>query len=280
MNDKTAQNVVTFVKNMISDCPEEIHGIEWFGGEPLLRCSIISRITEGLLEFFERKKLRAEIVTNGSLICESMLPFFVKNRIDRVHITLDGMGTEYEKRKNYTDKNHSFNRIIDNILLLHSARIPVMIRINIDRYNKDNCKELITYLNEIMDDDVEIHVAPLYGLGDSYLTYEDVFTTISKLQNQIDCSRHNSSMKRISNKDGMCKSAHMKNYLIKPNGDIIRCEHLFDRRDAIIGSVYEGISDNYLDLCSKCDYYSICKQGCHEEKNDMNCSKCWKSIWA
>lgn len=61
-----------------------------------------------------------------------------------------------------------------------------------------------------------------------------------------------------------CRDAQQRNYVIKPSGDIIHCEHMYDCDVAIIGNVSDCIKHDTW-MCDKCNYYEICKVGCSDE---------------
>lgn len=77
-----------------------------------------------------------------------------------------------------------------------------------------------------------------------------------------------------NNQWGMCLNKQNNNIFIKPNGDIIRCEHMFANTDAVIGNVRSGIKKVENNICIGCDYYKICKYGCICLSS---CEGCWRS---
>jgi len=280
MDDQTVLETVNFIGNAISNENNKGQSIKviWFGGEPLLAIDTISFITNEIRWRVQKKDIVSfEMVTNASLINEKMIHSITDNNISKVQVTLDGMGEEYEKRKQYK-QSVSFSDIIEKIALLLQHQVEITIRINVDRNNIESCKKLILYLNERFGESVAVYVAPLFGRGTSYLSMTDVYETINGLQKIIqECTFK--KLYRNSIRKRNCRDAHLDNYLIKPNGDIIQCEYMFDNADAVIGNVKKGLVKTIEDLCVRCPYCNICKYGCMYS-DTIDCTQCWKSLWA
>lgn len=191
--------------------------------------------------------------------------------------SIDGMREEYEKRKAFVDGKKYFDQIISAIQLLTNHDIQVMLRVNVDKNNIDSCYQLIEYLKETLSQKVEIHVAPLYGCGNSYLTADNVTSVLTKLQSKIDSMGFKRTIRKSIN-EKYCRDSQQRNLVIKPDGDIIHCEHMYNEKNAIIGNVFDGITSDTGWICDKCKNYTICKLGCTDEKK-IDCTACWKTIW-
>ena len=279
MQSDTVKATTEFIKEYISNNSEERYSIDWFGGEPMLVTELIERMSMDILEFCKEKSINinSEIVTNASKIEESSIAFFEKIGIKRVHISLDGMNEEYERRKAYVDGKKYFEHVISCIQLLTKQGIQVMIRINVDINNVGSCRELIEYLGKVLSDKVEVHVAPLYGNGKHYLTADNVIGVLSDLQSRIDAFGFKKTVRKSINAN-YCRDSQQRNLVIKPNGDIIHCEHMYNEAIAVIGNVFDGIVSDPGWICDKCKNFDLCKQGC-KDKNKIDCESCWKAIW-
>ena len=279
MTEIVENATVEFIKKEICLSPLEKHSIDWFGGEPLLVPKLIERIAVPLNQFAENNGLTlySEIVTNGSLINDEKIAFLKRIGVRLVHISLDGMRDEYFKRKNYLDGKNHFDHVIASVDVLQQNGFRVMLRINVDRNNISSCEELIEYLHNNVSVETNVHVAPLYGIGKDYLSHEDVLETMCILQKKIDDNKFPVLIRKSINSK-KCRNAQQNNYVIKPNGDIIRCEHMYAYDLAIIGTVFDGIIDRDNCICNECDYFMICKQGCNDE-TEIACNCCWKAIW-
>ena len=69
-----------------------------------------------------------------------------------------------------------------------------------------------------------------------------------------------------------CCAKMLNNFVIAPNGDISKCEHLLNVEDEVIGNVSTGLrfnaafarwtSTDIPDKCLECCYLPICQAGC------------------
>lgn len=267
---------VSFIKNKVLARKIKSFNIEWFGGEPLMVMKLIYSMAMEIIEFSSSHNIVvcSEIVTNATKIDKDVIELIKQMKISRVHISLDGMKDEYDKRKRYLDNRSHFFEVINAINQLHSSGIKVMLRINVDRQNIGSCENLIDYLAVEISHEIEVHVAPLYGSDKKYLDDKDVYKTMQYLQNKINSVGFKKSNKKSSS-PGLCRYAQQRNYVIKPNGEIIHCEHLFDSKEAVIGTVFDTEINESLWMCDNCPHLRICKQGCVDE-NSINCNQCWR----
>lgn len=279
MQTSVVEATIDFIKKYIVDNPDDNYSIDWFGGEPMLVPELILYMANEILQYCKDRlvNINSEIVTNASKINAESIYFFESIGISRVHISIDGMREEYEKRKAFVDGKKYFDQIISAIQLLTNHDIQVMLRVNVDKNNIDSCYQLIEYLKETLSQKVEIHVAPLYGCGNSYLTADNVTSVLTKLQSKIDSMGFKRTIRKSIN-EKYCRDSQQRNLVIKPDVDIIHCEHMYNEKNAIIGNVFDGITSDTGWICDKCKNYTICKLGCTDEKK-IDCTACWKTIW-
>lgn len=129
--------------------------VTWYGGEPLLAMDVVESLTEKLKDICKKSNTEytASIVTNGYLLDDIMCGRLLKCDIEDVQITLDGDCETHNGRRPLADGTPSFNRIMDNLALVH-GKIAISIRINIDEGNKDKVQDVIDELKarNIYDD--------------------------------------------------------------------------------------------------------------------------------
>ena len=279
MQPTVVQATIEFIKKYIEDHPGDNYSIDWFGGEPMLVPDLVKTMATEILKYCEVRfvNIHSEIVTNASKISGTSIDFFKSIGISRIHISMDGMKEEYEKRKAFVDGKDYFEHVISCVRMLSQQGMQVMIRINVDKNNVNSCSRLIEYLAEVLPKEVEVHVAPLYGSDKKYLSSDEVITVLKKLQLKIDSAGFKRTIRKSINAN-YCRDSQQRNLVIKPNGDIIHCEHMYNEMIAIIGNVYDGIKNDVGWICNKCSNFSICKQGC-KNPNNISCKECWKAIW-
>lgn len=273
--DATINFILCFCENM-----DEVH-VAWFGGEPFICEKTMAEISYRLISEFDKRGTRyyANVITNGALISGSNIDAIIREyRISNVQITLDGRGREHIKRKAFLDKSVTYERILQNISLLTKNDVQVMVRINIDRNNLKECLGVFEDLSTLdaKMENLWAYAAPLYSdKNDSdCLSKDELCSAFEKIYiKMIDCGF-------IKTVDGLpmnfsnatCFAKMLNNFVISPNGDISKCEHLLNVFEEVIGSVYSGIRFNsamakWCDpsiphACKECSYLPICQAGC------------------
>lgn len=139
MNETTADAVIDYIKRT-RDPQKKLH-LEWFGGEPLLRTATIDKICNALTS--EAIDFYSTMTTNGSLLTEALIQK-AKNHwnLEKVQITLDGVGETHDRRKAYVALQDAYNRTLQNLKALVAADIGVVVRMNMDRENAHSIQTL------------------------------------------------------------------------------------------------------------------------------------------
>lgn len=118
MSNETAE---ALVEHLVSNWNGKHLGITWFGGEPLMATEIITHISKKLSDagvIFSSK-----IVTNGLLLNDTVIEHSKSDwHVDKIQVSVDAIGEEYNKIKNF-DKSieDPFSIIINNIVAHLSA---------------------------------------------------------------------------------------------------------------------------------------------------------------
>ena len=149
MNSETAIKVAEFIINHIGQ--RNTIQIEWFGGEPLLNIPAIELITNYI---YTNKpdyvSYRSSIITNASKINETLVSKMSNDWFTtRVQITIDGVGSVYEKIKQLG--KGSFEHVIESIGLLVNNGIQVDIRLNFNNKNTHLYTLMYQYQNLCLD---------------------------------------------------------------------------------------------------------------------------------
>lgn len=166
MSVETAQLIVNFICKNADNNPITIH---WFGGEPLLRQDIIDYITKGLKT--NNVKFLSRMTTNGYLMDETVIKHAVKEwNLCLVHITIDGIGEEYDKVKSYINhspKTSAFDRVIGHIQTLLDYDLKVRLRINYNPMEAHHVSEIIDYLLDRFHYNANMAIQPKPIFSDS-----------------------------------------------------------------------------------------------------------------
>ena len=295
MSEKTADAVVRFI---VSGCVEKKVYISWFGGEPLLAPEIINQITEGLHE--NGIEVESSITTNGLLINDDIIESFPKWGVTRVQITLDGIGAEYNRVKNYrSTTGDPFEQIIINIDKVISSNIHCHLRVNYKSDSHENVKKTMDYLHNRFGDNknVFIYGAPLdlprikgYSEfdaeeGDIFLRVLDDSFAKGYEKDEIDFRElrvsddyHPALGKlMIAPFPANCYMVNKSRFVIDDKGYLYKCQKHLGVQRFNCGSVFEGVIENDIfsyystarlhdEKCAKCRMLPICQGGCNANR--------------
>lgn len=291
MSDETAEKTIAFLKDFFAPFKEV--SIAWFGGEPLLRFDIIEKISKEIIPFLESKKISysSNIITNATLLDKGMIEKLNDYHINKIQITIDGFEGMHDDRKNYSNPDCSYSKIISKIKLLSESNINTLVRFNVDRKNADSCiKALYDIKGKIGNaDNVWPYFAPLYSdkgydacISSDQLSdyYKEFYKAL------IDCEYIQTINGLPMNfQNATCCAKMINNYVISPKGQISKCEHLLDCADDLVGDVENGIIFNDAmvrwsnteldDDCKNCSYLPLCQSGCYAAmKRKFGYGKC------
>ena len=278
MNMETAAYVINYIISNLEDNDKLL--VEWFGGEPLLNPDVIDMISVELINYCNKHNIRyrAYIITNGSLINESIVNKFKEYKIKSCQITLDGLGEYYNDSKNYYLKCYNFDTIINNIKLLIENKITVSIRLNYSNNNYDTLLQLIEYIhNEFgINKYLKAYVYPLWTSTDDSVAerYVSDVTVGNEFISLVDKLVEYKLMSinhviGIRYKRYQCYARKIGTCSILPDGNITKCAETYNQ---VIGNIYDGITDKKVydewtstkldPRCVDCKYLPLCNDGC------------------
>lgn len=273
MTKKTAKKVVKYIDRV---APHKNIKLRWFGGEPLYNSEIIDYISERLASL--GYNFEGSIISNGYLFdkatCEKAKYVW---RFNSVQITLDGTEEIYNKTKRYIYKDdpNPFGRVIENIQNLLDLEINVSIRMNCDKHNAEDLKELVKFLREKFQNNPRLHVYayPLFELNGFQRTEEYrklIFDKLEEIEQTIEeCGFP--AEKRLDAGDMRaihCMVDTGQDVLISTEGDLGLCEHYItedfwghiddpNKKDWDIIKSWTQYSKP-LEICNDCPLYPTC----------------------
>jgi len=113
------------------------------GGEPLLR--------EDLFEIYSYAKEKGFLIslfTNGSLFTKKIISFFKKKPPLSIEVTLNGIkSSTYEK---ITQSEGSFTRIMLNLKDMAKSNLPLIVKSNCLKINKDEIREIKYFSDKLL----------------------------------------------------------------------------------------------------------------------------------
>lgn len=241
--ETAAQTAKFIIRNKVSNNTR----IKWYGGEPLMNIPAIDQISSELQN--NNVRFYSTIVSNGILFTDEIVKKAVSLwNLKNVRITLDGTEIQYNKIKAYKGiEGNPFQIVISNIDKLIRSGVSVTIRLNIEKHNLEDMKNLLSILYE--------KFPPSSGLIDFMVSLLNNTEHSSKLESEEDERRyileqvillkekifdHGYDLKDFK-LTGLtthyCLADNGRYLLIKPNGELSFCSEDFDKKKC--GTIFE-----------------------------------------
>lgn len=270
MTEETARKVAKYIVDSTLENQQVFIG--WFGGEPLYNPKVIDIITT--IVSSSNRNVRSSIITNGYLFDEKMCKKAVKDwGLMNVQVTLDGTEDIYNKTKNFIYKNtNAFKTVINNIHSMLEYGLTVSIRMNIDKHNLDNLKDLIEFLAKEFKDKkgFSVYVHELFDDSKTPEHSKQVFENMEELNVLI--TKYN-LRSQGANVPETIKTIHCmvdddKSVVIMPNGQLGVCEHY--ENEHFVGHINDPYNidkeelkrwremSEFQDICEDCPYKPAC----------------------
>ena len=285
----------------------EFCNLGFYGGEPLLRLDLIKECITYIKETYPFRKPSYNIVTNATLLNESVADFLIENDI-KINISLDGPTEQFNKYRVFEDGKSSYEKVLKNIQMLYKKN-PQYFRESVT-YNvvmvNGATKDLFCAIDQLWKLNVNmIDLVPTdYFLRekderDNHVqeekmdiktydfAYKNLLKNMKKYYNSLGC-KTNSNMIFPG---GFCIPGLRKNF-VTTDGRIIVCEKVNESKEIFdIGDVYNGIDlkkvENLvnqtlksLNKCKNCWAARFCNL-CFKDILDINeefCEKARKDV--
>ena len=274
----TMESIVTFIKAQaqLDACIEHLH-IQWFGGEPLLAFGSIEYISSQLIHFCNERSIRftATIITNGYYLNKDKINKLHMLHVKNMQITLDGLANTYAICKGC--QKDCFDTVIANIKECEGT-IPIVIRLNVSKRNKNEIQDLIAYILNHVTHNVKFHIAPVHAYNEAtqgITLGNDEFRDFQRGLIRWACNvgyKKNILISRPKCHLIICDAMLGKSYVIGPDGYLYKCTHQIGYKEYSVGDVETGVTHNAVALsyvknelpnkCVECKILSVCAGGC------------------
>lgn len=313
LNKKMSTDIVDAIFSQINKYMENnmnVTGICLFGGEPLLRTNY--EIVNYICSKANELSLPITCISNGYDL-DKYIDLVKEYGFKHIQITLDGIGTEHDKRRFLTGGQGTYETIINNIDLALNNDINIVLRTNVNTKNIESIDKL-TKLYDEKGWTKNKHFSyyfkttmKCYDKPNESLSEIELMKKLSKMYN-ADISKfsfnsiYNSLYQGLSSmlknnsyapfKSGYC-GANGGMYTIDPNGDIYPCWDVLSNEKCKIGKVdlasgtfvfndtyenWKGRTVEKVSNCKDCPYMLFCGGGCAAQSlvlyNDMNIGYC------
>ena len=280
ISDETISSLIAFIN---SHEKAKTLSLTWYGGEPLLAFKKIKELLNRIKQETRLPILKQGIITNGYLIDNEVIQFFVENKFQFIQITLDGI-KEHHDQTRYLKHTHqpTFDTIVSNIQKV-AAALPlckISIRVNINKKNSGDFILIHNMLTELITSK-NINVYPGFIREETTdgckLCYDSISesTELYTFYKEAEQNDFKEGFK-LKHKSKGCIANYLNAYIIGPDGEIYKCWNDVNHPERIVGYIQEKklrnetLFYNYLNestpfelqTCKNCLSFPICTAGC------------------
>lgn len=293
MSSKTQNQVLTFLYSLLTDNHISELNICWYGGEPLLHIDIIKKLSAEIIAFCNEREIKyhASIITNGYFVDDKAINVFKQCAIRVAQVTIDGTKKIHDIRRKLISGKGTYEKVENAIFLLAENDINVSVRVNLDKSNIHEYKDVYDIFAEkrnincypaivTVEENQSLNQRSLcYTHAELDEFYNEIFKDIYvDGKRKLDLSIWPS----INN----CAAEHAYSYLVAPDGHLYKCLNDICDSKFAIGHVSEGIygavvTAKYLGRdpftepeCERCPYIPVCYGGCVYEYKKHNTHAC------
>ena len=297
MTDEVVAQIVPFVERRAPGL--RALTVTWFGGEPLLGKRVLVDLSARLIALCEARQIAyyASIITNGTLLDAETADALMAARITHVQITLDGPAPVHDARRYYArSRAPSFDDVLAGIRNCR-GKLPVNIRINVDRSNIDSYPELVAFLVAQglagPGSDNSVSLGYVKDWTDTVKT--DSADILSSAEFEAHAARLRSLLQAgtaaapAAPGPGLgsfrpkypCAAVFPSSYVIMPDGALKKCWVHVGGPHAPVGDLaadvdydrpaavrWEGYDPTRDAACAACSYLPVCAGGCPYEMMD------------
>ena len=271
--------------NFIIRSAKDANGLtlNWFGGDPLLNPNAITLITQKIITAFDDKKVNSTIITNASLFSKELRQLAKSTwNVSRIQVSLDGFKETHERRKAYVNYNDSFEKTIETIGLLLSDGFHVSLRLNYDKGNYNEIKELIYFIKETYRSPLNLtcYTYPLFNTFSCkeslYIKTDDIPLYESIMKRALaECGYYN-PLKIPSQRTTACFATDPDSCVINTDGQLYKCTMDMSANSNSVGNVNDGYNygrsmvkwttPDLPEQCQDCIMLPICQGGCRADR--------------
>lgn len=234
--------------------------IIYYGGEPLLRKDLITKISIKLYASLG-ENLKFSIITNGTLISSEDFELWKTIGLNSVKVTIDGNAISHNQRRPLLNGSGTYSSIVANLSKIHKL-VNIVLNVVVD--------DKVFGLAELVDELRESNVNPEFSLcvrePNDYSPEEKanlILTNATILSNK---GAYQST--KISFDHGIiCMGKRTNNYGIDAYGTLYRCNGNFDSKFGCLNLQNQKPFIPIRARCRECTYLPICYGGCiYEER--------------
>ncbi len=273
-----------------------------FGGEPLLGSTKQKELISNIIGEAQKRTLDIAIVTNGYNI-SSYIDILISPNIREIQVTLDGTKQFHDTRRFLKGGQSTFDKIVEGIDLLIENKIPVNLRMVIDKENIGNLPDLAKYAIEkgwTKSKSFKTQLGRNYELHDCQTDrgklysrlelYSDIFELLQQHPEISEFHQPAFSISRFLYENGevptplfdACTGTKTE-WAFDFKGNIYSCTATVGKEGEELGTFYPEVTHNItaiedwksrdilsISKCKSCNYSLLCGGGCASMAKNYN----------
>lgn len=263
--------------------------VTWYGGEPLMCKETVYRLSEKFIAYAEEvgASYHAFMVTNSFLLKRDVV-----DRLSglghwrNIQVTIDGFGASHDTKRPTRTGKPTFSRIMEN-LSYAVEKLPMLVRMNVDLLNPDDCHHLLDVLVDMgLAPKIRVYFSPIHPFGKGCRDIAEkstirVATNEQFARIEVNLVQHAKELGFLTRDkfEGpwlqQCQAVSTHSLVIEPDGSLQRCWIEVGEDDKRIGHISQALdltSENNLrwlrfdptrnDPCRSCEVLPLCFGGC------------------
>lgn len=261
----------------------------------MLYPNIIQNISKKLIEISDDNQIEynASIVTNGYLLTEKTINMLIQNHVDHYQITIDGPSEVHDRQRYLSGGEPTFDVIVSNVEKLENKDVLVNIRINIDKTNQGNYKELVNIFKKRKIKNVKFYLGRIKNYNEStdknILSDKEYRKKIKDFSLFLKTSGYESTDEEsLPMSTFYCGALYNNNYIIDHEGYVYDCWNDFGIYTRAKENIVNGQTDmmrnnaaKYINFnpfidekCKDCIALPICLGSCPYETIELGKRDC------
>lgn len=260
--------------------------VSLYGGEPLLNFNACASFLEKVWDETGNLKRMMSLITNGTLITEDMVDVLASFDVNFIQITVDGPRETHDKRRPLKNGEGTYDILMQKVEMV-SEKLPVQVRVNVDR---ENISGLSVFIDDLIQRglggrNIRVDLARVMANTSPNCWYESSCIPVEEFDRDMLpylLRLKNAGFKILLNWKNLprylfCAAYSGKHIAIDPDGNLYCCLEGIGLDRYIVGNLFRdpvyndhfgewtGFSMLNFEKCRTCPVVGFCGGGCGAE---------------
>lgn len=287
MSEEVCAGIETFVKQIYERDHFSHLFISWYGGEPTLNLELIEELSDRLIAFSTTYGIHygAEIITNATLIDDTIAKRLAACRIGQAMPTLAGAESLHNERRPSKGEGNSYQQTCQGIDRLRNAGIDVLLSLNMDKASYSDFQAMREWIADrgvqAMPTMINDYLGDLASKTCTSCEFElftrEEFSSVLYDWGKAEGYSAETLRELLSPIQNYCRGQLENYFTIDARGDVYKCDgrmgypeySLFNIRDLPDIPKSNTAHYNPMDdpLCATCLVLPLCKGQCAWERD-------------